>query len=118
MSKVSIIIPYFKKKKYIKNTIKSVLDQTHKNFEIILVYDDQDKSDLLYLKKKYNKNKKIKIIVNNQNLGAGYSRNKGIKYCKGEFIAFLDADDEWNKNKLRYQLKFMKKKSYNFSYRL
>ena len=42
MSKVSIIIPYFKKKKYIKNTIKSVLDQTHKNFEIILVYDDRN----------------------------------------------------------------------------
>ncbi len=111
MPKVSIIIPYYKKKKYIKRTIQSVLDQTHKNFEIILIYDDEDINDLIYLKKIYEKNKKIKFIINRQNLGAGYSRNRGIKYCKGKFVAFLDADDEWNKNKLRHQLKLMIKKN-------
>ena len=48
---VSVIIPYYKKKDYIKSTIKSVLNQTFKSFEIIIVYDDEDRNDLVYLKK-------------------------------------------------------------------
>ena len=51
MDLVSVIIPYFKKKKFIAKAINSVLNQTHSNFEIILIYDDEDKSDLKYLKK-------------------------------------------------------------------
>ena len=53
MDLVSIIVPYYKKKKYIKKTILSVLNQTYKKFEIIIIYDDEDKSDLIYLKKNF-----------------------------------------------------------------
>ena len=109
MSLISVIIPYYKKKKYIKKTIKTVLDQTHKKIEIIILYDDEDKKDLFFLKKNYKTNKKIKILVNKKNLGAGLSRNKGIQNSRGKYIAFLDADDLWKKNKLRNQIKFMKK---------
>lgn len=116
MDLISIIIPYFKKKKYINKTIKSILKQTYKKFEIIIIYDDTSKKDLPYLKKLIKIDKRIKLIVNKKNLGAGFSRNIGIKNSKGTYIAFIDADDTWKKNKLKLQLEFMKKNNYYFSH--
>ena len=116
MQLASIIIPYYKKKNYIKKTIKSALNQSYKNLEIILIYDDPDKKDLFFLKKNYSKNKKIRIIENKKNIGAGMSRNLGMKAAKGKFIAFLDADDEWKKNKLRTQINFMLKNKISVSH--
>ena len=113
---ISIIIPYYKKKKFFKNTIKSVLEQTHKNFEIILIYDDIDKSELPFVKLTLRKIKNVKIIINKKNLGAGYSRNIGIKKSKSRLISFLDSDDTWHKDKLKKQIKFMKINKVDFSY--
>ena len=113
---VSVIIPYYKKKDYIKSTIKSVLNQTFKNFEIIIVYDDEDRNDLVYLKKIQSLDKRIKIILNSKNIGAGLSRNKAIRLAKGKYIAFLDSDDLWNKKKIITQLDFMKKNQCNISH--
>ena len=113
---ISIIIPYYKKKKFFKNTIKSVLEQTHKNFEIILIYDDIDKTELPFVKLTLGKIKNVKIIINKKNLGAGYSRNIGIKKSKSRLISFLDSDDTWHKDKLKKQIEFMKMKKVDFSY--
>ena len=113
---VSIIIPYFKKKKFIKQTIDSVVSQTYKKYEVILVYDDIDFSDLSYIKKIIKNVKKKKIVINNKNSGAGISRNIGINNSKGKFIAFLDADDVWSKNKLNEQINFMKNQNADFSF--
>ncbi len=104
---VSIIIPYFKKRSYIDKTLKSVIAQTYKKYEIIIIYDDINLQDYFYLKRKYIKKKNIKILINKKNLGAGYSRNKGIINSRGKYIAFIDSDDLWHKNKLQYQIKFM-----------
>ena len=106
---VSVIIPYFKKKNYIQQTLKSVINQTYKNLEILIIYDDKDISDLKILNHLKKKDKRIKIIVNRNTLGAGFSRNVGIKSAKGKFIAFLDSDDLWKKNKIKFQLDFMLK---------
>ena len=108
---ISVIIPYFKKKKFIEETIKSVLDQTYQNFEIIIVYDDVDHQDLPYLNKIKNFDKRINLFINKKNMGAGLSRNIAIDYSKGNFIAFLDADDIWKESKLENQIEFMKKNS-------
>ena len=113
---ISIIIPYYKKKKFFQNTIKSVLEQTHKNFEIILIYDDIDKTELPFVKLTLRKIKNVKIIINKKNLGAGYSRNIGIKKSKSRLISFLDSDDTWHKDKLKKQIKFMKINKVDFSY--
>ena len=113
---ISIIIPYYKKKKFFQKTIKSVLKQTHKNFEIILIYDDVDKTELPFVKFILRKVKNVKIIVNKKNLGAGYSRNIGIKKSNSRLIAFLDSDDTWHKDKLKKQIKFMKMKKVDFSF--
>ena len=116
MDLISVIVPYYKKKKYIDDTINSILKQTYKRFEIIIIYDDNNKSDLNYLIKKYKSYKNIKILVNKKNIGAGLSRNFGIRTSSGKYIAFLDADDLWQKNKIAIQLKWMKSKKYNISH--
>lgn len=116
MDLVSIIIPYFKKREYIVETINSVLRQTYKNFEIIIIYDDQDKEDLKFMKKLIKLDKRISLIINKKSLGAGLSRNNGIKRCKGKYVGFIDADDMWKKNKLELQIKFMKEKNYLISH--
>lgn len=109
MSLVSIILPYLNKEKYIKETIRSLLNQTYQNFEIIIVDDEiSDESNSILTKIK-ELDRRIFILKNLKNLGAGYSRNKAIKFSKGDFLAFCDCDDLWDKNKLSKQLQFMKK---------
>tara|TARA_S200000501_G_C20844900_1_gene753237 strand:- start:1266 stop:2033 length:768 start_codon:yes stop_codon:yes gene_type:complete len=114
--KVSIIIPYHRKKKFFFKTIKSLLNQSFKNFEIIIIYDDPNPDELDYVNDILEKSSKIKLIINKRNLGPGLSRNKGLSVSKGEYIAFCDADDLWNKDKLKIQIKFMKNNKLNFSH--
>ncbi len=111
---VSIIIPYYKKKNYFLKSFNSAYNQSYKEKEIIIIYDDNNLNELKYIKKITKNKKKVKIIVNKTNLGAGYSRNKGIKISKGEFIAFLDSDDLWNKNKIKIQINYMIKENASF----
>ena len=116
MSLVTIIIPYFKKKNYIKLTIKSILKQKFQNYEILIVYDDDDKSDLNHIYQIKKLDDRIKIIINKKNIGAGLSRNKAIKVSRGKFIAFIDSDDLWDPLKLQIQISFMKKNNINISH--
>jgi len=116
MKTVSIILPYFRKKKFINKTLKSILNQTYNIYEILIVYDDENKNELKNLTKITNNNKKIKILVNKKNIGAGESRNRAIKVAKGEYIAFLDADDIWKKDKLKKQMFFMVKNNYKITH--
>lgn len=111
---ISIIIPVYNAEKFLDGTINTVLNQTYKNFELILVNDgSKDKSvDVI---KKYN-DKRIKLIDNKNNKGAALSRNDGIRKAKGRYICFLDADDLWNKEKLEKQINFMKEKECAFSF--
>jgi len=111
---VSIIIPYHKKKRYFASTVKSISSQTLKNFEIILVYDDTNYNEINFVKKILFKIPRKKIIINKKILGPGASRNKAISKSKGKYIAFCDADDIWNRNKLELQIKYMKKKKLDF----
>ena len=116
MDLVSIVIPYYKKKKYINQTINSVLNQTYKNFEVIIIYDDEELQDLNYLKSIVKLDKRISLIINKKKLGAGLSRNRGIKLSKGKYIAFLDSDDYWSKNKLKAQVTFMNLNKHSISH--
>ena len=116
MELVSVIIPYFRKKKYITETISSVLRQTYEYLEVIIVYDDETKVDLDFINNLKNKDSRIKIITNPLNLGAGESRNIGITNAKGSYIAFVDADDIWDAKKIELQLSYMMSNNYSFTH--
>lgn len=106
-NKISVIMAYFDKKKYVESSIDSVLNQSHKDLELLIIYDDETKKDLKFLQALSKKDKRIKLIINEKNLGAGESRNKGIKLSNSNFISFIDSDDLWDIDKLKIQMNFM-----------
>jgi teichuronic acid biosynthesis glycosyltransferase TuaG len=116
MKLVSVIIPYYKKRNYIKETLNSIFNQSYKNYEIIIIYDDEDLNDYYFLKKLIKKKKNIKLVKNKKQVGAGFSRNIAISISRGDYIAFIDADDLWKKGKLKNQLNFMLKKKISVSH--
>ena len=101
---VSIIIPAFNSEKTIETAVDSVLNQTYSDYEIIMIDDVSTDRTLQKLRDLYSNNKKIKNFCNEKNLGTGKTRNYGIREANGEFIAFLDADDEWYPHKLEKQI--------------
>ena len=113
--KIDIILPNFNSSDSIKETIKSIIDQTFKNWKLIIVDDCSDKKTKTILKK-FLKNKKIKIFWLKKNKGAGYCRNYAIKKSKSPYLAFIDSDDIWKKDKLETQLRFMENNNYLFTY--
>lgn len=112
---VSIIMPSYNTAQYIEKTIKSVLDQTYTNWELIIV-DDCSTDNTDEVVKNYLTDKRIKYLKNEQNSGAAVSRNRALREAKGQWIAFLDSDDLWMPEKLEKQICFMKEKGYFFSY--
>lgn len=103
MPKVSVIIPTYNREEYISDTIQSVLDQTYKDFEIIVVDDgstDKTKEKLEPFKSK------IKLIEQ-KNSERAVSRNNGVKNSNGKYLAFLDSDDLWIKDKLEKQVEIL-----------
>ena len=116
MSLVSVIMPYYSKRSYLENSLNSVLNQSYKNLEIILVNDEMDLETKKFLQTISKKDMRVKLINNDKNLGAGKSRNKAIEMSKGEYIAFCDCDDLWKKNKLEKQIKFMNENNLKFSF--
>lgn len=89
---ISIIVPIYNCEKYLEKCIKSLINQTYKDLEIILINDGSTDNSYEICKKYKKIDKRIKII-NNNNKGVSYSRNQGIKIAKGDYITFVDADD-------------------------
>ena len=105
--KVSVIIPFFNRDVETQRAIRSVLNQTHKNWEIILV-NDGSTEDISGVRELVKENQeKIIFIDNKKNSGVSVARNEGIKVATGDYIAFLDSDDEFVKDKLEIQLQYL-----------
>jgi len=109
--KVSIIIPTYNREKFLTRALNSILIQTFKNFELIVIDDASTDNTEKVLKNFQKKDKRIKYFRNSQNKGPSESRNIGIRMAKGKYIAFLDSDDEWLPQKLEKQLKFIENKN-------
>lgn len=105
---VSVIMPIFNGEKFLDRSIQSVLTQTYKFWELILI-DDKSDDNSVFLIKKYISDDRIKLVQNSRNQGISYTRNKGIKHSNGEYIALLDQDDEWLPEKLEMQVPILKK---------
>lgn len=111
---VSIIMPSWNTGRYIAESIESVIGQTYKNWELIIV-DDCSTDDTDEVVSTFD-DKRIIYIKNTNNSGAALTRNRAIREAQGEWIAFLDSDDLWAPEKLEHQLSFMEKNNLFFSY--
>jgi len=111
---VSIIMPSYNCGEFVKSTVESVIDQTYKDWELIIV-DDCSSDNTLEILASYD-DARVIVISSLVNVGAGGARNIGLDKAQGQFIAFLDADDLWDSSKLYTQLKHMKKNGYPISH--
>ena len=114
-TEVDIILPNFNSFEFIDETVQSIINQKYTNWKLIVV-DDNSNQETKSIIKKYEKLKKVKIFWLKRNKGAAYCRNFAINKTNSNFIAFIDSDDVWGKNKLKKQIKFMKKNNYSFTY--
>jgi len=107
---VSVVVPFYNREHTIRRTISSVINQTFENWELIIVDDGSDNLKLLGdIIQKFDDNRII-LVSEEINQGGGAARNIGMLAAKGEYIAFLDSDDEWESNKLEKQVEFHKEK--------
>ena len=113
---VSIIMPLYNSEKFLSSSIESVVKQTYKNWELIIVDDRSTDNSLQKAIEYMKKDNRIKIIKLQENSGPAIARNTGIEAANGKFIAFLDSDDMWLPDKLELQLNFMRKTNASFSY--
>ena len=112
---VDIILPNYNSAPYLSKTIDSIIDQTFKNWKLIIV-DDSSNIETKKKLKEYESNPSINIIWLEKNKKAGFCRNLAIRNSKSEYIAFIDSDDIWGQEKLSKQLDFMIKNNYHFTY--
>lgn len=114
-AKISIITPVYNCEKYIKDTIEVVKSQTYENWELLLVDDCSTDNSKEIIERYLIDDKRIKYFKLDKNSGAAAARNYALDKATGRFIAYLDADDLWKKEKLEKQVEFMQKNNYAFS---
>lgn len=105
---ISVIIPSYNSGKFLNEAIESAVNQTYKNLEIIIVNDGSSDNTEKIAKEWQFKDSRVKYFKHQQNKGLAAARNTGIKNSKGEYLAFLDADDIWLPKKVEIQLKKIK----------
>lgn len=115
VARVSIITPCFNAQEYLDKTISSVILQTHKNWELIIVDDCSTDNSLKIINKYLNQDSRISVIKSPIRLGAARARNKAINAAKGRYLTFLDADDYWGVNFLRRSLKCIENNAFIYS---
>jgi glycosyltransferase involved in cell wall biosynthesis len=113
---VSIITPTFNSAKFITETIKSVQNQTYANWEMIIVDDCSSDETFEIVEQLSQRDTRIKCFKQEKNAGAGVARSKAVNQAKGNYIAFLDADDLWKPQKLEKQLRFMVANQLHFTF--
>ena len=113
---IDIILPNFNKSEYLKEAIESVLNQTFQNWKLYII-DDCSTDKSFEILNYYKQNEKINILKLKKNKGPSFCRNLGIRISNSNFISFIDSDDYWDKNKLKDQIEFMKTNNLSFTYK-
>jgi teichuronic acid biosynthesis glycosyltransferase TuaG len=112
---VSIIIPVYNSSKYLEETIKSIENQTYKNYEAIFIDDGSSDNSVEIIEKYKCHNSNIKLIKL-AHQGVSTARNIGLENANGRFLCFLDSDDIWSEDKIEKQMNFIKENDYAFVY--
>lgn len=109
---VSIVIPNYNSERFLERTINSVLDQTYRNWELLVIDDCSTDNGIEIVKRVSEENSNVKLFVMDQNTGGPAGpRNLGFSNVEGEYICLLDSDDVWHPKKLEYQLKLISEKN-------
>ena len=109
---VSVIMPTYKRSEMLSRAIESILSQSYTNLELLLINDnepdDEYTNDLIGRIEKYLSDPRFKLVMQQRHTNGAVARNLGIKQAKGEFIAFLDDDDWWEKDKIKQQVRVLR----------
>lgn len=101
---VSVVIPVYNREKTIVRAVKSVLNQTYKNIEVIVVDDCSSDKSRVVIENAFSENNNVRYICLEKNSGACVARNRGVQLSKGKYVAFLDSDDAFLPNKIEKQI--------------
>lgn len=110
---VSIITPMYNSEKYILETYRSIVKQTYKNWEWLVIDDCSIDESYKIIEKISKKDERIKLFKNIKNSRAAYCRNIGLENCKGDYITFIDSDDMWDSCFLKEQISLLLEKDCN-----
>lgn len=113
---VSVITPVYNAEKVIEKTLESVFAQTYESIEIVLVDDQSKDNSAAIIKKIQETHPEIVYYLQPKNMGAGHARNKALELARGQYVAFLDADDLWKPSKIEKQISQLKEKNGSFSF--
>ena len=112
---VDIILPNYNKSKFLEEAIKSVINQTFKNWHLYII-DDYSTDSSWSIIKEITKLNNITRVQLNKNMGPSFCRNYGMRISKSKYISFIDSDDIWKNTKLEKQIHFMENNNLNFTY--
>jgi len=115
MNSIDIILPTYNCEKYIEETINSIIGQSFKSWRLIII-DDKSNDSTLNLIEKYLSDQRISLKKLKKNKGQGFCRNLALRYSNSEYVAFIDSDDIWKKDKLKKQIEFMDNIGSDFTY--
>lgn len=119
-SLISIVIPVYNAAPFLKRTLASVKNQSYQNWELILVDDASADSSIRLIEQQIgswdSQHGSVRLLKNERNQGPAASRNRGLREARGRYLAYLDADDYWEADKLERQYRFMKEKDCAFSF--
>lgn len=113
---ISIVTPVYNAAPFLRQTIEAVVNQTYSHWEWLLVDDASQDESAQIIQAAQEKDSRIKLVSLAENSGAAVARNRGLAAAKGRYIAFVDSDDIWLKEKLKEQLNFMQTNQYGFTY--
>ncbi len=111
---VSVVIPCYNSEKTIKRALLSVAQQSYKDYDVVIVDDGSVDDTKIVVEDFFNGLDMLYQYIYQENAGPSAARNRGVKNSSGEYIAFLDSDDEWHPRKLEIQLAIMREKKLNF----
>lgn len=113
---ISVVMPLYNAERFLEKSVKSVLNQTFGDFELIIIDDCSKDGSLNIAENLAESNERIRIIKNPQNKGVAETRNNGIREARGKYIALLDSDDIWEETKLEKQIKLLEKEKAQIAY--
>ena len=112
---VDVILPNYNKAEFLEESINSVISQTYRNWHLYII-DDNSNDNSLKIIEKFSGLKNVTIIMLRKNKGPSFCRNYAMRISGSKYIAFIDSDDSWSKNKLEKQIHFMEKNNLAFTY--